>query len=479
MRHAGLFGLIIAAAFCASPSISLAQNEDLEEIRRQLIELRNEYENRIRVLEDHLRAVEMQVRSSEPTAMEGLATAQGGESMNGQPESAAPTIAQTSSAENALNPAISVILNGTWGRSKYDGVGQITGFQADGSSEITPRGPSLGESELFLAANVDPYFRGAVTVALSPENEIEVEEAFFETLSLGGGFTLKGGRFFSGIGYWNSSHPHTWDFTDAALVQRAFFGNNYGDDGLQLRWVAPLPLFVQLGAEIGRGREFAGAGEVERNSNGADSWALFAKIGGDIGASYSWQLGASHMHQRTNSEGVPLFDYDDRTGVRNLFVGRQRIWGADLVVKWAPDGNSRYTNFQFVTEYYERKLDGELTYDTTGLSETGAVTATQSGWFVQGAYQFHPYWRAGLRYDRLSSGRVNLNANSINIPVPQFDPARWTVMADFNPSEFSRLRLQFSEDRTRQDADTGQTVSNNIAFVQYIFSLGVHGAHRF
>jgi hypothetical protein len=63
--------------------------------------------------------------------------------------------------------------------------------------------------------------------------------------------------------------------------------------------------------------------------------------------------------------------------------------------------------------------------------------------------------------------------------VPNFDPTRWTAMVDFNPSEFSRMRLQFSNDRTRQDTATGETVSDNIGFVQYIFSLGAHGAHQF
>jgi hypothetical protein len=460
------------------PSIGLAQNVELEQIRRQIMELRNDYENRIKALEDQLRAAEAEAKASQQTASEAVAAAQRAESAAGQAESSAVAAAQRPT-QNALNPAISVILNGTWGRFGNDPTAQITGFQGSRASEIIGRGLSLGESELFLSANIDPYFRGALLAALTPENEVEIEEGYFETLSLGEGLTLKGGRFFSGIGYWNAQHPHAWDFTDASLVQRAFLGNNYGDDGLQLRWVAPLPVFLQLGAEIGRGREFAGMSAVERNSNSPDSFAFFAKVGGDIGASYSWQLGASHLRQKTGSEGVPLFDYDDLTGLQNLFVGRQRISGADLVVKWAPDGNPLYENLRFVTEYYRRQLDGEFTFDTMGLSRTETATATQSGWFVQGVYQFHPYWRAGLRYDQLSSGTVNLNANSANLPAPTFDPTRWTAMVDFNPSEFSRIRLQFSKDRTRQDTATGETVSDDIGYLQYIFSLGVHGAHQF
>jgi hypothetical protein len=461
------------------PSVGLAQNADLDQIRRDLMQLRADYETRIRILEEQLRMAEASVQSSQQTAREAVAAAERAEAAASQAEGSAVAAAQRPAGQNALNPGISLILNGTYGAYENDPTAQITGFLGSGANEIIARGLSLGESELFLTANIDPYFRGVLSAALTPENEAEIEEAYFETLSLGGGFTLKGGRFHSGIGYWNSQHPHAWDFTDAALVQRAFLGNNYGDDGLQLRWVAPLPFFLQLGAEAGRGRQFAGMGEIERNSNGVDAWAFFAKVGGDIGTSYSWQLGASHLRQKTTNEGVPLFDYDDLSGLQNLFVGRQRISGADLVVKWAPDGNSLYQNVRFVTEYYQRTLDGELTFDTTGLNQTYAATATQSGWYVQGIYQFHPYWRVGLRYDRLSSGTLDLSANAASLPVPDFDPSRWTAMVDFNPSEFSRIRLEISEDRTRQDMATGETLSDTIAFVQYIFSLGAHGAHQF
>jgi hypothetical protein len=46
-------------------------------------------------------------------------------------------------------------------------------------------------------------------------------------------------------------------------------------------------------------------------------------------------------------------------------------------------------------------------------------------------------------------------------------------MIEFNPSEFSRLRLQIAQDKSRMGA------TDNQIFVQYIYSLGPHGAHRF
>ena len=46
-------------------------------------------------------------------------------------------------------------------------------------------------------------------------------------------------------------------------------------------------------------------------------------------------------------------------------------------------------------------------------------------------------------------------------------------MVDWSPTEFSRLRLQFAADRSRLGLTDSQV------FVQYIYSLGAHGAHKF
>jgi hypothetical protein len=46
-------------------------------------------------------------------------------------------------------------------------------------------------------------------------------------------------------------------------------------------------------------------------------------------------------------------------------------------------------------------------------------------------------------------------------------------MVDFNPSEFSRVRLQIARD------SAGQGGSDNQLFLQYQMSLGAHGAHGY
>src|SRR6185369_3208293 len=137
----------------------------------------------------------------------------------------------------------------------------IGGVQLPANAEVGPgtRGFSLAETELGLAASIDPWLRGAANISLHPDDTVSVEEAFIQTTSLGNGMTVKAGRFFSGVGYLNSQHSHTWDFVDAPLAYQAMLGTQYGDDGVQLSWLAPTDQFIELGLELGRGRDFPGS----------------------------------------------------------------------------------------------------------------------------------------------------------------------------------------------------------------------------
>ena len=59
-----------------------------------------------------------------------------------------------------------------------------------------------------------------------------------------------------------------------------------------------------------------------------------------------------------------------------------------------------------------------------------------------------PRWRVGARYDRLSADN-SVGALPIATPLEDtHDPSRLTAMLDFSNSEFSRFRLQVSEDKS-------------------------------
>ena len=205
--------------------------------------------------------------------------------------------------------------------------------------------------------------------------------------------------------------------------------------------------------------------------------ALFARLGGDIGAGGAYRVGLSTL--RTSPQAASINDIDLATGtsVVNRFTGDTRIDGAHFVFKYAPNGNSYDTNFKLQGEYFRRRQNGALTFDSagaTGATATDSYDTSQSGWYLQGVYQFMPRWRAGLRHDRLSSGGVNLGAGLLaNVATFDYKPTRNAAMLDWSPSEFSRLRLQFGRDQSLQG------VTDRQVFLQYIYSLGAHGAHKF
>jgi hypothetical protein len=148
--------------------------------------------------------------------------------------------------------------------------------------------------------------------------------------------------------------------------------------------------------------------------------------------------------------------------------------GLDFVWKYSPNGNIRERYLKVQSEYFRRHESGSLTYDTMGVNTTGSYATTQSGWYLQSVYQFRPTWRTGLRYDRLDPGVASVGASIPNvIGNYAFNPSRITWMADYNPSEFTRLRLQLTHDNSRQG------LADNQIFLQYIMSLGAHGAHQY
>lgn len=427
----------------------LAQADDLKDLRAEVAQLKKAYEERIAALEARIAQAEARP-AAEPSKV-----SRGG----------------TPAGESAFNPAISLVLAGTYARLSQDPEAYaLDGFIPSGGEVGPPRRSfGLGESELGIAANIDPNFRGQMTVALAPEGGAEVEEAYIQTLSLGNGATLKGGRFLSGIGYLNGQHAHVWDFTDTPLAYSAFLGGQWRNDGLQARWIAPSDLLVEIGAEAGAGGSFPA---TDRNKNGSTVGALFAHVGGDAGDSASWRAGLSYLG---TSPKERQYDDVDSLGndITNSFGGKSRTWIADAV--WKQDfGHERKLVVQ--GEYFRRRETGTLAFDVNGANAADGYRAVQSGYYAQAVYQFMPRWRVGYRYDRLDSGTVELGSslNADDLPIlAAYRPKRNTLMVDWSSSEFARLRLQFARDESRRDAIDRQV------WLQYVVSLGAHGAHRY
>lgn len=457
---------LVASAIASlfSPAAFAVSDADWAAMKEEIRQMKSAYEARIADLEARVKAAEMKASSAEDKAIEAERQARE------EPPS---------TASRGVNPELSLILQGKY--AQLDDVKErfISGFMPAGHAHGTERGFSIDHTELVFSANVDQLFKGYANFALVDE-EIEVEEAWFQTLGLGHGFTIKGGRFLSAMGYQNEQHPHAWDFADNNLAYKALFGESYGQDGLQLKWVAPTDLFIEPFVEVGRGANFPG---TDRNENGAGALAAGVHLGGDVGVSNSWRAGVSYLTTEAKEREFEGHDPSD-VEVAGAFTGDSKTWLVDAVWKWAPSGNSRERNLKLAAEYFWREESGRLDCDDADAMEPSACTgglsgsyeSSQSGMYAQGVYQFMPQWRVGYRYDKLWRGDVDFIGTDIGNTIASlgdYDPSRHSVMLDWSPSEFSRLRLQYSRDKSMEGQDENQW------FVQYIHSLGAHGAHKF
>ena len=358
---------------------------------------------------------------------------------------------------NAFNPAISLILSGTYSRFEQDPADySIPGTSLGEETDPGPEGLSLGESELVMSANADDRFFGRFTAALGADGGLSVEEAFLQTLALPAGLTLQAGRFFSELGYLNSRHAHQWDFVDQPLAYRAFLANQYGDDGVQLRWLAPSDQYLEFGAELFRGDSYPAGGAAR---DGAGSATAFVTSGGDVGVSQSWQAGLGYLHALAEPRET------EQGGLS--FTGNTRQLSAYLVWKWAPQGNAYERNLILQGEFLHNREQGDYSGDANG-----PVDSRRNGWYAQSVYQFMHGWRAGLRYDHLSLGATEPALAGTSLDALGHRPQRISLMLDFAHSEFSRLRLQYSHDESSPQVDRQW-------YLQYVISLGAHGAHRF
>ena len=465
IRHGAPLAALAAVALQTSPAMA-ADSAELQRIHAEIQALRKSYDARIADLEARLeQALTKAAEASDAAARADDKATQAAAAPVAPP---APVAVAAPARSNAFNPDIALILSGTYANfSQNPDNYRITGFTSGGEIGPGKRGFSLQESELTISANIDPWYYGSMSAALTPDDEAEVEEAFIQTTALPHGVRVKAGRYLSSIGYLNDQHAHTWDFVDAPLAYQAFLGGQFNDDGVQLKWLASTETFLELGAELGRGRPFPGS---DQNQNGVGAATLDAHVGGDAGVSNSWRAGLSWLRatpQDRESEDL------DAGGVTNAFSGTSQLWLADFVWKWAPGGNAQRTNFKLQGEYFRRHEDGTLVYDVGGANSPGNYSSAQSGWYLQSVYQFMSGWRVGARWDQLHDGKLRFGANSGVLSDPGYDPSKATVMVDWSQSEFSRWRLQAARDKSRQDE------ADNQLFLQYIMSLGAHGAHSY
>jgi hypothetical protein len=219
-------------------------------------------------------------------------------------------------------------------------------------------------------------------------------------------------------------------------------------------------MFLEFGGELFRGDSFP-AGNSAHAGNGARS--VFVHLGDDFNESSSWLAGLSYLSTDANNRA------SGPSAAQDTFAGSDDLGIASLVYKWAPDGNPVERNLILSGEYFRRHERGMF---TPSGGTAASLNSDQSGWYLQGVYQFMPRWRAGLRYDELNSDTVGASLAGTTLDNLGHTPRRQTALLEYDTSEFGRFRLQFNHDQS--DLQT-----NNELLLQYTVIVGPHGAHRF
>ncbi len=353
--------------------------------------------------------------------------------------------------------------------------GHSNGHAHSGSLLNGENGFNLNYAELNLFATVDPYFDLFTAFHLG-EDHFEVEEAYVTTRKLPHGFGLKMGKFLSAFGRINAQHAHTWNFQELPLVYRVFFGEDgLNEKGFQLNWVAPTDFYLSLGFELFQGENSTSFGlegtEIVNEDNGSEIevegargpglFTVYAKTSVDIGDLIILG-GVSYAGGETRS----IHETEDR---EHVLSGRSRISGLDITIKYLLD-SYRYISLQ--TEYIDRQFEGEF-YEAGSL-EGSEFSRSQSGFYSELVYRFSKLWRTALRYDLLNRNNVLINGADSELPE---DMKRYSFMIDYTPTEFSRIRLQYNNNRYLYlDGDLKTFSELNL---QLNISIGAHGAHPF
>ncbi|MEO8184977.1 MAG: hypothetical protein ABI895_39730, partial [Deltaproteobacteria bacterium] len=316
------------------------------------------------------------------------------------------------------------------------------------------------------------------------ETVVELEEAYLTTLDLPFHLQLKVGQFFTGFGRLNPSHPHAWDFVDQPVINSRLFGpDGLRSQGVQLAWLTPLPFFAELTGSVQNahgetttsfrnvpGETLAGRVLVEREVKSAKDLLYLLRLRTSFDATEEVTLvpGASALFG-PNASGTQT---------------QTQIYGADLYVKWKPLSNDTGWPFAALqTEVMLRRYRAAEVLDQPAAIEPAAIeperTLDDYGLYSQLLWGFARPWVVALRYERAAG-----EADSFTLPEMSYGSAsdsarderqRYSAALTYYPSEFSKLRLQYSYDHAQFLSQTGA----HSAYLQFEILFGAHGAHKF
>ena len=134
------------------------------------------------------------------------------------------------------------------------------------------------------------------------------------------------------------------------------------------------------------------------------------------------------------------------------------IYGVDLTMR---DQLGSYSALVWQSEYLQRDKDVNASRDS------------QAGLYTQIVYQYNNNYSTGIRYDRITKNETDLSAYAVDTNNLE----RYTAMVEYKPFPMSRLRLNYSHDRSKIIDGARQDI--NTVMLTLNIAAGAHGAHSY
>lgn len=460
--------VLIVLSIACSPWLEYsARGQEGDDVRKELQELKQMMEKmqkRIDDLENKNRALEQQAqeREAEDEVKEDVVvkeeTVVTPAQPAGQGDSFLTKVVQT------LNPEISVVALIT---PAWYSLNNPVVF-AENDPENT--GVNVQEIEVGFQSVVDPYFRFDSFFSYGIEG-VELEEAYGTTLfSLPLNSQFRIGRARAKFGRINQIHRHAQNFVTLPIVVAEFLGEHLNPTSVEANFLVPVPWFLELSASGGspdvetatfqRSPDANNLGNLLYIFHMANFFEVSDSLGVSLGASYATGSNASGPDERSN------------------------LYGADFFAKYRPLQDN---------PYQEISLQSEFMWRQAGTPEQDLE---DYGFYAEGIYRFAKRWNTGLRFDLVdtntpveeeheddheeeASGLFGLPRQedehgheeaTLGLPGRAY---RISPMLTFNPSEFSKIRLQY--DYLNQSYGPNQ----HAIFLQFQYAIGAHGAHPY
>ncbi len=362
-----------------------------------------------------------------------------------------------------------------------------------GHHDPKQRGFTLQQAELALAGAVDPYFRvdSHITSVIDPQGEtiVELEEAYATSSSLPHRLQLKTGHYLTEFGRINPVHLHDWDWGDQPVVVSRFFGGDgLRAPGARMSWVMPTDTYT----EAIFGMQNASGATVKSFLSNANVYGE-EPIGGrafqqrTVRALEDVLYTARLSQSRTPTEATVL-----QYGASALFgpnaSGQSSdtlIYGTDFVFLWRPTSNDKgWPFFKVQGEWMARVFDAESQRDGNGDPAAPAATLRDQGGFLQALWGYRRGWSTGLRgeyatgsggdYSYLQSGASDPTTYTRALDFDRTDRMRISPLLCYQPSEFTRIRLQYNYDESDHLSGDGE----HSVWLTFQTLIGVHQPHR-